>query len=175
MKNAIKILVLCVVTVSSAWSLDVTGTVPAAVKGAAKGDFLFPGLTVKGITYEEGAVVLPVTQYKEKTYFDVKLLSRALYVKLETCFKKGCAKPPARPAAPVIKIDAIKPLKSKSRVANAELSFDGDLLVVAGIMASFREPGAFWVAFPESLEFRDRALKTSVEKAIKAAWGKKTK
>lgn len=172
MKNAVRTLVLCAMTASAAWSLDVTRTEPAAIKGAAKGDFLFPGLTVKGITYEDGAVVLPVTENKGKTYFDVKLLSRALYGKLETCFKKGCAKPPARAAAPVIKIDAIKPLKSKSRVANAEVSFDGDLLVVAGIMASFREPGTFWVAFPESLEFRDKALKTSVEKAVKEAWRK---
>ena len=72
-----------------------------------------------------------------------------------------------------MKVDAVKPLKSKSRVANAELSFDGELMVVVGIMASSKEPGTIWLAFPETVDFKDEALKASVEKSVKDAWGKK--
>ncbi|HBA61399.1 MAG TPA: hypothetical protein DCZ92_11405 [Elusimicrobia bacterium] len=173
MRNIIRALVLCALTASAASALDVTATEPAAIKGAAKGDFSFKGLTVRGITWEKDAVVMPVTENKGRTYFDVKLLSKKLYGKLETCFKSGCARPPARVPGPVVKVDAVKPLKSKSRVANAELSFDGELMVVVGIMASSKEPGTIWLAFPETVDFKDEALKASVEKSVKDAWGKK--
>ncbi len=171
MKRAAEILCLLLLAAPAA-ALDITATAPAAVKGAAAADFTFAAFTLKGVKWEGEAVVLPVTENKGKTYTDVKLLSKGVYKRLEACFKAGCAPAKAK-AAPKLKIEALKPLKSKARVANAELSFDGELLVVAGVMASSREPGTFWVAFPDAVDFLDGAFKASVESAVIAAWTKK--
>ena len=81
-----------------AGALEVTGTAPAAVKGAPKADFTLSGITVKGVSWEGGAVVLPVTRVKARSYIDVKVLSRSLYSKLEACFTAGCPRP-GRPSA----------------------------------------------------------------------------
>ncbi|OGR40888.1 MAG: hypothetical protein A2X35_02840 [Elusimicrobia bacterium GWA2_61_42] len=175
MKKLIEALALLLCFQAAAAALEITAVTPAAVKGAAKADFTLSVLTVKNISYDKGAVIMPVTENKGKTFTDVKLLSKGLYAKLEACFKNGCAKAAKAPAAPKVKIEALKPLKSKTRVANAEISFDGELLAVAGVMVSSREPGTFWVAFPPDLVFPDGAFKSSVESAVIAAWAKKTK
>jgi hypothetical protein len=175
MGKILEVLALCLSFQAAAAALEVTSVMPAAVKGAAKADFSLSAFTVKNISFDKGAVVLPVTGSKGKTFADIKLLSKSLYVKLETCFKNGCVKPAKAPAAPKVKIEAFKQLKSKTRVANAELSFDGELLVVAGVMVSSKEPGTFWVAFPPDLAFGDGAFKAAVESAVIAAWVKKNK
>jgi len=175
MKRILEAAVLCLAFYAPAPALEITSVDPATVKGVPKADFTFSAFTVKNISFDNGAVVLPVTESKGKTFADVKLLSKSLYGKLETCFKNGCAKPAKAPAAPKFKIEALKPLKSKTRVANAELSFDGDLLVVAGVMVSSKEPGTFWVAFPSALAFGDGAFKSAVESVVIAAWVKKNK
>lgn len=170
MRKLASVLLLCLA--APAFALDVAGTTPAAVKGAAKADFSFGPVAVKGVAWDRGAVVMPQTDVKGRKYSDIKLLSKALYGKLETCFRSGCS--PLKPAsAPKIKVAALKPLKSKVRVANAEVWLDGDLLVVAGVMVSSREPGTFWVAFPPELGFTDGSFKAAVESAVIAAWTKK--
>ncbi|MHB0995754.1 MAG: hypothetical protein ACYC2I_05225 [Elusimicrobiales bacterium] len=170
MKKALNLAVILLLAAPAA-ALDVTAVTPAAVKGAAKANFSFGPLTLKNVSWEKGAVVLPVTENKGRKYNDVKLLSKAFYAKLEACFKNGCA--PAKAAAPKVKVEKLKPLKSPARVANAEVSLDGDLLVTAGVMASKKEEGAFWVAFPPDVEFTDGAFKGAVESAVIAAWTKK--
>ncbi len=175
MKKTIEVLALCLFFQAAAAAMEITAVDPAAVKGASRADFTFSVLTVNGVVYEKGAVVMPVTENKGKTYSDIKLLSRALYSKIDACFKAGFVKPGKAPAAPKFRIEAFKPLKSKVRVANAEISFDGELLVVAGVMVSSKEPGAFWLAFPGDLSFPDAAFKSAVESAVIAAWVKKSK
>lgn len=174
MKKLISVLALCLLA-RSAGALEVTAVSAASVKGAAKADFTFGPVTVKDIAYEKGGVVMPFTENKGKTYTDIKLLSKSLYLKIEGCFKNGFVKPAKAPAAPVVKVNSFKPLKSPARVANAELHFDGDLLVTAGVMASRKEEGTFWVAFPPALAFPDGAFKSSVESAVIAAWTRKEK
>lgn len=174
MKKLISILALCLAA-QSAGALEITAVSTEAIKGASKADFTFGAITVKAIAYEKGAVVMPFTENKGKTYTDIKLLSKGLYAKIEGCFKSGFKKPSKAPAAPVIKLEPFKPLKSPVRVANAEITFDGELLVVAGVMVSKKEEGAFWVAFPPGLDFPDGAFKSSVESAVIAAWTKKDK
>jgi len=174
MKKLISALVLCLAA-QAAGALEITAVSTASVKGAAKADFTFGPLIVKDIAYEKGGVIMPFTENKGKTYTDIKLLSKSLYLKIEGCFKNGFTKPAKAPAAPAVKVDSFKPLKSPARVANAELHFDGDLLVVAGVMASKKEEGAFWVAFPPALVFTDGAFKSAVESAVIAAWVKKEK
>lgn len=171
MKRVLELALLALLA-SPAAALDVASVKPAAVKGAAKADFSFGPLALRNVAWEKGAVVLPVSEAKGRKYNDVKLLSKTLYAKLEACFRNGCA--PAKPAAaPRVKVEKLKPLKSPVRVANAELSLDGDLLVTAGVMASKKEEGAFWVAFPPDVEFTDGAFKSAVESAVIAAWTKK--
>ena len=171
MRNIISILALCLAA-RSAGALEITAVNPAAVKGAAKADFTFGAIAVKAVVYEKGGVVMPFTENKGRTYTDIKLLSKTLYGKMEGCFKNGFTKPVKAPAAPVIKVDSFKPLKSKVRVANAEITFDGELLAVGGVMASSKEEGTFWIAFPPDLVFPDGAFKSAVESAVIAAWTK---
>ena len=168
------VLALCLAAQAAA-ALEITAVDPAAIKGAAKGDFNFGVLTVNSVSYEKGAVIMPRTESKGKTFADIKLLSKSLYGKLEGCFKNGFKKPAKAPVRPSVKIGAFKSLKSKSRLANAEIILDGDLLVIGGVMASSREPGTFWVAFPPELAFSDGSFKSSVESAVIAAWAKKNK
>jgi hypothetical protein len=175
MKPSLRFLALLLALCGPAAALEVAGTVPAAVKGLAKADFNLSGVMVKGVAWEKGALVLPVTENKGRTYIDVKLLSRPLYAKMEVCFKTGCPKAAKAGKAPVVKIDEFRPLKSKSRVANAEVSFDGELVVTVGVMASSREPGAFWLAFPDTVGFAEETFKGAVEKTVKDAWAKKSK
>lgn len=172
MRRALESLLLCAALQAPAAALDITAVVPAAVKGAAAADFAFGPFSVKGIAWDNGAVVLPATVYKDKTYQDVKILSKSLYARLESCFRSGCA--PSRAAArPKVKVSDFRPLKSAFRVANAEVVFDGELSVTAGVMASSKEPGTFWVSFPGSVSFRDPAFKSAAESAVIAAWAKK--
>ncbi|MBI4351695.1 MAG: hypothetical protein HY550_09665 [Elusimicrobia bacterium] len=174
MKKLISLLALCLAA-RSAGALEITAVSTAAVKGASKADFTFGVLAVKDISYEKGGVLMPFTENKGKTYTDIKLLSKSLYGKIEGCFRNGFTKPAGAPAAPAVKVDSFRPLKSAVRVANAEISFDGDLLVTAGVMASKKEEGAFWIAFPPALLFTDGAFKSAVESAVIAAWTKKDK
>jgi hypothetical protein len=173
MRRLVSALLLCLAA-QAAGALQVAAVKPAQVKGAAAAEFSFGPFAVAGITWEGGAVVLPATENKGRTYIDIRLLSKALYGRLETCFKNGCAPAKGGPA-PKAKVESVKPLKSPVRVANAEISIDGELLVTAGVMASKKEEGAFWVAFPPALVFTDGAFKSAVESAVIAAWTKKGK
>lgn len=174
MKRLLSILTLCLAA-QSAGALEITAVSTAAIKGSVSGDFTFGAIAVRSIAYEKGGVVMPFTENKGKTYTDIKLLSKSLYGKIERGFKTGFTKPAKAPAAPVVKVESFKPLKSKVRVANAEISFDGELLVTGGVMVSSKEEGAFWIAFPPALVFPDGAFKSSVESAVIAAWAGKNK
>lgn len=171
MRKAIEAALLGLALCGAAAALEITGVSPAAVKGARQADFTFSGVTVRGITFSDGAVVLPATEYKGKTYQDIKLLTRSVYSKIEGCFRNGCSS--KNGPAPKVKVEGFSPLQSKVRVANAEVVFDGELAVTAGVMASSKEPGAFWISFPAALSFRDPAFKSAVESAVIAAWAKK--
>lgn len=151
-------------------ALEVTAVAPAEIKGAASGDFSFGPVTVANISYSSGAVLMPVTENKGKKYTDIRLLSRSAYDRIEACFKEGFSAPKKSPKAPEIKVSAVRPLRSKVRVANAEVSFDGELVAVAGVMVSKKKEGDFWVAFPPDLSFTDKSFKKAVEKAVKKAW-----
>ncbi|MCX5786452.1 MAG: hypothetical protein NTX59_12280 [Elusimicrobia bacterium] len=154
----------------SAPALEVVklSTVPVAA-------IVFSGvIEVKGISWRKNAVVMPVTEYKERTYEDIKLLSKGLYAKIEACLSKGvCKNPPG--AEPKISVTGVKMLKSKTRLANADTAFDGELLVTAGVMNSSREPGGLWIGWPEDFKINDSALKAKAEKLIKEAYAKALK
>jgi len=139
------------------------------------GIMVFSGvLEVKGICLRKNAVIMPVTEYKGRSYTDIKLLSKILYSRIEACLSKGACKNKAA-AEPVISIAEIKSLRSKTRVANAETVFDGELLVTAGVVRSSREPGEVWIAWPEIFTIKNAALKSKAEQLIKTAYSKTLK
>jgi hypothetical protein len=166
---------LACLAAAPAFALEVTGVKPAGAKGAALADFSFGAVAVSSVSWRGGAVVMPATEVNGRTYSDIKLLNRAFYARIEACFRRGCVRPAKPPKDPSFKVLALKPLRSKVRVANAQVSFDGDLLVVAGVMASRREPGTFWVAFPPELSFSSPSFKSAVESGVIDAWVKRGK
>ena len=172
MKRPLSLCALLLLAAPS-FALEVTAVSPAVVKGAASADFTLGPVAVSSVTWEDGAVVMPFTENKGRKYTDIKLLTRGIYGRLESCFKDGFKAPAKAPAAPKVEVAALKPLRSKARVANAEVVFDGELLVVAGVMASKKEEGSYWVAFPPNLRFASPAFKSAVESAVIAAWVKK--
>ncbi|OGR65170.1 MAG: hypothetical protein A2X30_01775 [Elusimicrobia bacterium GWB2_63_16] len=173
MRKLVSAVLLCLAA-QAAGALQIAAVNPPQVKGAAAAEFSFGPFAVTGIGWEGGAVVLPATENKGRKYTDIKLLSKGLYGRLETCFRNGCS-PVKTAVRPKARIEAVKPLKSPVRVANAEISIDGELLVTAGVMVSKKEEGAFWVAFPPALVFTDGAFKSAVESAVIAAWTRKGK
>ena len=163
----------CVIV--SAPALEVTKLSAAAASASPDKVIVFSGaLEVKGISFQKNAVVMPVTEYKGRTYADIKLLSKGLYGKIEACLSKGVCKN-APGAVPKINVAGVKTLRSKTRVANVEAVFDGELLVTAGVMNSSREPGELWIAWPEIFKIKNAALKTETEQLIKEAYVKTLK
>ncbi|MBI4801947.1 MAG: hypothetical protein HY796_05425 [Elusimicrobia bacterium] len=146
---------------------------PQKVKtaGSLKADFTFSGvLVVKNMAFEKNAVVMPVTAYKDRTYTDIKLLSKGFYMKIQACFARGECASRTGAAAPVIKVEEVKLLKSRTRVANAEVSFDGELKVTFGVMKN--RSGELWVVYPGNFEVADAAFKSAIAKAVKEAYAK---
>jgi hypothetical protein len=162
------VIVLSVLTASA---LEIMSASPAAAGKGQKADFVFSGsVTVNNIAFEKSAVVMPVTEHNDRSYTDVKLLSKSLYAKIEACFSKGkCSCDVAAPG-PKFSVSEVKTLKSKTRVANVSIAFDGDLLVTFGVIK--KASGEVWAAYPANFEIRDEILKLQVDKrswrAIKA-------
>ena len=156
-------------------ALEVTKLSTAAVSASADQVIVFSDvIEVKGINWKKNAVVMPVTEYKGRTYEDIKLLSKGLYAGVEACLSKGvCENPPG--AEPKINVTGVKMLKSKTRLANAETAFDGELQVTAGVMNSSRDPGELWIGWPEDFKINNSALKAKAEKLIKEAYAKNLK
>ena len=159
--------------ITAAKTVSADNVIPASAADA--GVIVFSGaLEVTGISFQKNAVVMPVTDYKGRTYTDIKLLSKGLYAKIEACLSKGVCKN-ASAAAPKVSVGGVKMLKSKTRVANAETVFDGELVVTAGVMNSSYEPGELWIAWPEIFKIKNRALKNKTEQLIKEAYAKALK
>ena len=171
MKNRTIILFSAILSFAvSAGALEVTkiSTTPVS-------SMVFSGvIEVTGISLQKSAVVMPVTEYKGRTYADIKLLSKNLYAKIEACLSKGVCKNASGPE-PKISVRGIKMLKSKTRVANAEAVFDGELLVTAGVINSSREPGDLWIGWPEDFKINNAELKTRTEQLVKEAYAKALK
>lgn len=147
-------------------ALEVTSGTPAATANGKAADIVFSdSIIVKNIAFEKNAVVMPVTEYKDRIYTDVRMLSKTLYGKLEACFSKNKCAYAGKSAAPKLSVLEVKQLKSKARVANVILSFDGDLAVTFGVIKKYS--GEIWAAYPANFEITDTAFKDLVEKKVK--------
>ncbi|MFA6433680.1 MAG: hypothetical protein WCW52_03185 [Elusimicrobiales bacterium] len=153
-------------TVPGACALEITSAVPVVSGKRQTSDFVFSrSLAVKGIAFENGAVVMPVAVYKEREYADIRLLSKTLYGKLESCFSGDKCSYSGKISAPKLSVLEVKTLKSRVRVANVALSFDGDLSVVFGVLKKIS--GGVRAAYPENFEAKDPALRDLIETKVK--------
>lgn len=158
-------------------ALEIVSAEPIKTEQGKIGDFLFSGsVTVRGISFEKNAVVMPVTEYKDRTYTDVRILSKALYKKIEACFYKTKCAAKGNVSSPKVSLLSVSPLKSPVRIANVTLSFDGDLAVTFGALR--RDSGELRTAYPSDFEVSDPAVRKLIddkvaESAEKAAGGDK--
>lgn len=162
---------LALLPAAPAGAVEITRADLSGRPASLKADMVFSGaLSVKNISFTKAAVVMPLTEYKGRTYADIKLLSKDLYLKLEACFSGGGCASKAKAPVPAVRVERIRLLRSGTRVANAEVSFDGELKVVLGIMKS--RYGGEWVAYPPDFRVNDAALKSAIAKAVKDAYGR---
>jgi hypothetical protein len=168
---AAALIALFAMSALSAGALEIVSAVPMKTAKGKSADFsFFGGVAVKNITFENGAVIMPVTEYKGMTYTDIRILSKPLYKKIEACFLKGTCSSAAQTAAPRVSVVEVKALKSKTRIANVSLAFDGDLSVTFGAIK--KASGEIWAAYPANFAVNDDALKNLIEKEV--AEGAKT-
>lgn len=133
------------------------------------GDFTFAGaLEVRGAEMRAEGLFMPAEEFGGRTYRDVKLLSRTAYAALDAAFKAGEGKGKAGKKTSKVAwlIKDLRKMGGKSRKANIDVEFDGDLLVTAGLVLSSRGGEKYWVAWPRSFVFLDKKLKKAVEKAL---------
>lgn len=165
---------LALMLASGAGAVGITGAELSGKPPSRKADLVFSGgLAVSNISFRGGAVVMPLTVYKDRSYADIKLLSKDLYRRIEACFSgSGCVQK-AKAAVPAVRVDLVRPLRSETRLANAEVSFDGDLRVVLGVMKS--RYGGLWVAYPPDFRVTDARLKRTIAEAVKDAYARTVK
>ena len=145
---------------------------PGSIQNNKQADMNLSGLIVRKIQWEDGALMMPVTVSNDRSYHDVKLISRDLYLKMEDCFINGCreATPADRPTLPLVKVEAIKKLNSKFRVSNIEISFDNAITVSVGIMAENYPDGTYWLSYPQSIDFASPLLKEQTDNVVFGAY-----
>ncbi|KAF0126932.1 MAG: hypothetical protein FD189_1330 [Elusimicrobia bacterium] len=133
------------------------------------GDFVFAGaLEVRGVEMRPEGLFMPSEEFGGRTYRDVKLLSKTAYAALDAAFKAGAGKRKAGKKSGKVSwtVKELRKMGGKSRKANIDVEFDGDLLVTAGLILSKRTGEKYWVAWPRYFVFLDKKLKKAVEKAL---------
>ncbi len=159
------VLAVILLPVLNTAALDIISASPVKTEKGKKADFVFSGsVTVRGIAFEKGAVVMPVTVNKDREYTDIKLLSKGLYAKLEACLAKDKCAAAGPFLMPKLSVSGVRKLKSPKRVANVTLAFDGDLVVTFGVIK--KASGEIWAAYPDNFEVRNDELKALIEKAV---------
>lgn len=129
------------------------------------GNFVYSAaIMVKGISFKEGKVLMPVEQNKDKAYENIKLVSRQSYEKLVYSFSKGGCDSYTKISNIPFKIKFVRKLKSPYRIANVEIEFSETLLVVFGLMKN--KNGELWVSIPKDLEFLDKNLEKKVKEEV---------
>lgn len=141
----------------------------SSVKGSQnKKDFEFSKtILVKNIEFKNGFLKMPLDGYKKKKYSNIKILSKDFYYKISNCFNiEKCAVRKEKKDI-LIKVEKIFPLKSPLRIANINISFDAELVVVFGIVKEKKDEKKIWISYPKDFEIRDEVFKNNLEKLIK--------
>ncbi|MEA3306412.1 MAG: hypothetical protein U9Q34_01335 [Elusimicrobiota bacterium] len=142
-------------------------------------------MIVRGIELKNGFLKMPLDGYKKKKYSNIKILSKEFYHKILNCFNGETCESSAEKKDILIKVEKIFSLKSPLRVANANISFDEELVVVFGIVKEKEVRGRkqeaksqrsqtkttdtdkIWIAYPKDFEIIDGGFKDNLEKLIK--------
>ena len=170
-KIAAGVLSVFVLSVQTAVALEIISAVPVKTENGKRADFVFAGsVTVRGVSFDKNAVIMPVTEHKGRTYADIKILSKALYKKMEACFFKERCAAGGRVALPKISVLGAAPLRSDIRIANVFLSFDGDMSVTFGAIR--RASGEIWASYPDNFEVSDPGLRSLISTKVAEAAGK---
>lgn len=168
----LKALFLLPLLLSPARAAELTAwEIKASSPSVLSGDFTFAGaLEVKGVEMRPEGLFMPAEEFGGRTYRDIKLLSKNAYTALHSAFKAGAGKGKAGKKAgkPAWSVKDFRKMGGKSRKANIDVEFDGDLLVTAGLVLSRRAGEKYWVAWPASFVFLDKKLKKDVEEALLA-------
>jgi|GEM_PF-1420616 len=80
---------LCFFFIKPAYALEIYSNINST-GSVISADLDFSGIIVKDIRYSDGIVIMPVTEYKDQKYFDVRILSQELYKDIEACLKREC-------------------------------------------------------------------------------------
>ena len=144
--------------------------------GGDKKDFEFSKtIFIRGIEFRNGFLKMPLDGYKKKKYSNIKILSKDFYYKISNCFEGETCAINKEKKDILIKVEKIFPLKSPLRVANAEMSFDAELIVVFGIVKDRKKKDEIWLSYPKDFEIRDKVFKNKLEKLIKEKFSKTLK
>jgi len=141
----------------------------SAIKGKQNTrDFEFSKtILVNGVEFENGFLKMPLDGYKTKKYSNIKILSKDFYRKIFDCFKlKECTVNRNKKDV-LTKVENIFPLKSPLRIANANVSFDDELIVVFGIVKEKKDENKIWISYPKDFEIKNEVFKNNLENLIK--------
>ena len=163
-----------------------------------KRDFEFSKtIFIKGIEFKSGFLKMPLDGYKTKKYSNIKILSKKFYHRILNCFKGEKCEAGGEKKDVLIKVEKIFPLKSPFRIANANISFDEELIVVFGVVKETEARGntaeagrqkqeirsqrsetattdsdKFWISYPKAFEITNEVFKDKLEKLIKEEFRK---
>ncbi|GEM_PF-1786137 len=128
-----------------------------------KADFYFSGgIVVRDVTLKRGFVKMPFDRSKNRKYFNIRILAKNLHTKMVRAFRGLSDK--EKSVVPSFKVEETQKLLSRFRVANVNVSFDGELIVTFGLLKL--ERGKCAVSYPKHLEITNGILKKRVEKEV---------
>lgn len=166
----LKALFLLTLLMPDAGAAELTAwEIKASSPSVLSGDFSFAGaLEVRGVEMRPEGLFMPAEEFGGRAYRDVRLLSKTAYAALDAAFKAGAGKGRSgkKPAKVAWHIRDLRKTGGKSRKANIDVEFDGDLLVTAGLVLSSRGGEKYWIAWPRSFVFTDKKLRKDVERAL---------
>ena len=121
-----------------------------------------------------GAMALPISNSRDgREFANIRIMNKNLYDKMMTDSRKPHTENCLPPAVKVISARTLKP---SARIANVEISFDGELAATFGVLKTHTKGGgvSYRMLTPDNFKFKSSALRKSVrelviEAGIKAA------
>lgn len=121
-------------------------------------------ISIKNIIYKEDTLILPSDKYRDKEYYNIRILSKEFYLKLKKIAVENKCQTIQNKKNLDYKISGLKKLNSSVRVANVFLEIDKTLSLTAGIMKN--KKGELWISWPRDFVFIDREEKSILDKKI---------
>ncbi|GAB4030149.1 MAG: hypothetical protein Fur0012_05570 [Elusimicrobiota bacterium] len=132
---------------------------------SANVELSFAGVySVKNVELKDGKIVMPAEENKGRIYENIRILSRQTYEKIFSVLKTRKCQAVKSPRQPDFRLRSVKKLKSEYRIANAQVEFDSDIVVVFGVIKNYR--GELSVSLPKDFVFLNDNFAASVKKKI---------